>query len=70
MQMKMSDVLMQKGQVESGISYTNRPALNELVLLRCDESFLISSSHRTDDTRLVLLETGRCSLPRGIKHRV
>ena len=60
--MKMLDVLMQWGWIESGISYTNRPALNGLVLLlRCDGSFLISSSHSTDDIHLVLMETGRCS---------
>lgn len=57
--MKMLDVLMQWGWVESTVSYTNRPALNELVsppqMWRV--TFWSPSSHIC----LVLMETGRCA---------
>lgn len=58
----MLDFLMWWEWAETGISYTNRLAMNELVLLRYEnEYFLISSSHSTNDILLLHTETRRHS---------
>lgn len=61
--------LMQEQWVGGGISYTNKPAMNELVLLLGyeNESFLIPSFYSTNDIPLEHIKTGRHSSCPGRK---